>query len=190
MDKVIYLISGSIAAGKSTITYNFINRFQLADLPYVSTDTYYRVFFEQIEGCDFDDKYNMTRKFTDYKLDGYFNEGKSFVWETVLSKKKKQDFLQKCKDAGYKIICIFVGAPLEDTLSRSVKRTNEGDHSVEESFLQDRYQKSLKALIWLKDLVDILAIIDNSTRPELIYYQDSTNIYKMKNLPAWVNGAL
>ena len=185
-DKTIYLISGSIAAGKSTIAYNFVNYFKMTDLPFVSTDVYYKVFFEKLDG-DFDTKYNMARKFTDKTLDRYINEGQSFIWETVLSKNKKQIFLKKCVALGYRIICIFVGAPLDYTIKRSIKRTSEGDHSVDLEFLKDRYNKSLDALIWLKDLVDVLSIIDNSTNPKLIYYRDSINTYYSNaNLPDWV----
>lgn len=182
-EKIIYLFVGNIAAGKTTLAYNFIKYFDLIDLPYVNTDIYYNVFFR--DKSHFDTDYEEARTYTDEALNNILKEKKSFVWETVLSKSKKQDFLKKCISAGYKIYCVFVGAPLDLTLNRMYQRSRSGGHLVSYDFLKDRYYKNLLAFSWVRFLVDTLVVIDNTDNPSLVYYSDSKMNFLSDLQPDW-----
>lgn len=188
-NKTIYIITGGIASGKSTLSYNFINYFNIAELPFVSTDVYYNVFFKNND--KFEEYYNKTRQFTDERLDLYLSKGESFVWETVLSKEKKRNFLEKCKKEGYKLICFFVGVDnIEEVIRRSVNREKEGNHYVPREFIIDRYEKSLESLKWLPSVVDTLAVFDNTEMLKLLIYKSEEENYFSENLPKWLESVV
>jgi len=186
MDKTVYLITGSIAAGKSSLAYLVIKHFNLLKLPFVSTDNYFRKYFNS--STFFEDNYEKARKYTDMMINELVSRNISFVWETVFSKDKKKKEIKKLKDAGYKIICFFVGVSfVEDTVKRSNNRAKEGEHFVEESFILDRYNKSLTNLPWLVKNVDTVAVIDNTISFRLLYFKSETQEYCSENLPDWFN---
>lgn len=189
MDKTVYLITGSIAAGKSSLAYLVVKHFNLSMLPFVSTDNYYRKYFYSptfLEG-----NYEKARKYTDMMIDEFISRGISFVWETVFSKEKKKKVIQNLKDAGYKIICFFVGVSfVEDTVKRSNNRAKEGEHFVEAGFILDRYNKSLMNMSWLIKNVDTVAVIDNTTSFRLLYFKNQTQKFYSDNLPDWFNKSL
>lgn len=184
-NKSIYIISGGIAAGKSTLSYNFINHFNLENLPFVSTDVYYSKFF--LNDDQFEKYYDKARKFTDERLELYIKNEESFVWETVLSKDKKRKFIEKCKNEGYEIVCLFVGLNnAEEAIKRSKARHLEGDHFVAEEFISDRHKKSIEALKWISNLADTLVVFDNSEMLKLLVYKSESESFLADTLPEWV----
>ncbi|MCH5151546.1 MAG: hypothetical protein J1F65_02670 [Clostridiales bacterium] len=183
--KILYLITGGIATGKSVVSYNFIRNFGLQSYPYVSSDSYYQVFFHK-QGS-FEEEYNQARQYTDDVLNELLVNSATFVWETVLSKEKKHAYLMQCVASGYKIICIFVGVDnLDITQQRSLKRANEGFHYVPSDFIADRYSKSLDSMEWLINLSDVFVGIDTTYTPTLTCYKDSTARYLVDNPPTWL----
>ena len=190
MNKTVYIITGGIASGKSTLSYSFLRHFLPdASMPFVSTDVYYSTFFDK--GGDFDTQYNRARLFTDRIADRYLEEGVSFVWETVVSKEKKRIYINRLKAAGYRIVCLFVGLESAETaISRSAKRERDGCHAVAADFIRDRYRKSLDALRWLSGVSDVLAVFDNTERMKLVYYRSETERYSQDNPPGWVRDTL
>lgn len=183
-EKVIYLITGGIAAGKSTLSYNLIKTFHLENYPFVGTDIFYNLYFSNLQ--DFDIGYEKARNYTDEILNDYANNGISFIWETVISKQKKIDFLKRCFDLGYKIICFFIGTDnYEITINRTRIRHNEGDHFVPEQFVADRYKKTIDSLWEIKPLAFKFAVFDNTDKFNLLYYADKTVIFENRKLPLW-----
>ena len=185
-NKTLYIITGGIASGKSTLSYNFIKHFDFINLPFVSTDVYYDIFFANND--QFDKYYDKARKYTDERLDLYRESGESFVWETVLSKEKKRVFIERCKKEGYTIVCLFVGLENPHTaVERSISRATDGDRSVSPDFVLDRYNKSLSSLEWISLLADTLVVFDNSNSLKLLLYKSTEEKYLADCLPDWVS---
>lgn len=182
----IFIITGSIAAGKSTVAYNFINKFDLCNVPYVSTDIYYNLFFSDF--TNFDVGYNLARLYTDRILDEYLKNRTTFVWETVFSKSKKWDFLERCTQSDYNIISVFVVASLETTVKRSKNRQKIGGNNVRGPFLRDRYNKSIAAISLLRQRSNMFILLNNDTNIELLlFYENGKQLYQKEVMPTWLN---
>lgn len=183
-EKVIYLITGGIAAGKSTLSYNLIKWFKLNNYPFVGTDIFYNLYFAGSD--EFEIGYNKAREHTDKILYDYASNGVSFIWETVISKQKKIDYLKYCYSLGYKIVCFFVGTSNYNVaIDRTKIRQAEGNHFVPEQFLIDRYSKTIDSLWSIKPLTFKFIVFDNTEKIDLLCFEDNTTTYKNAQSPKW-----
>ena len=156
----------------------------MSTYPFVGTDIFYNLYFSNVS--TFEVGYKKARKFTDEILNNYAKNGISFIWETVISKQKKIDFLQRCFDIGYKIICFFVGTDnCEVAVNRTKIRHSEGDHFVPEQFVVDRYKKTMDSFWKIKPLAFKFVVFDNSDEFKLLYYEDKITTFKNTELPTW-----
>lgn len=147
MSNEIYIITGGIAVGKSTIACNFIRNYDLFSVPFISSNVLYNLKFANKEFSIRD--YNRIRDMVNNQL-YVCREGKiSFVWETVLSKKEKIKYLESCKKFGYNIHCIFVMVENYNVAIHRAKTRNINNYRIKNSFIKDRYNKSIKSLLWL-----------------------------------------
>lgn len=89
-----------------------------------------------------------------------------FTFETVLSSRYKLDILEKAKENGYFIKCIFVLTvnPLIN-VARVEARVASGGHNVDKNKIVERFYKSLGNIKKLMELCDILHVYDNTTEP-------------------------
>ena len=181
--KTIFIISGGIAAGKSTLCYNVVKTIGLYNLPFVGTDVFYERYFKNLSS--FEEDYNKARKFTDDVLNELVKEGTSFVWETVFSKEKKMQMLSSIEDAGYKIIVFYVGVDLDIAIERSNRREEKGGNDVDEMFIKDRFHKSNQSLRHLSQLPFDLYVFDNKKELGLVYAHNGSEYYLSNSLPAW-----
>ncbi len=96
-----------------------------------------------------------------------------FTFETVLSTERNLLLLQKAKNAGYAIQCIYVLTCNPDiNVARVRGRVCEGGHDVPEDKIRSRYTKALNLLPQLIDVCDNILIFDNSIMPKLIFRKD------------------
>ena len=172
-EKLLIIISGGIATGKSTIAYNLIKKYAHLFLPYICCDIIYNNSYKNSH-ISFNKSYNKARKHTNKILKQLVLNNTSFIWETVFSKKKKELFLSKCKKLGYKIVSIFINVEnCTCSIMRSSNRESNGNHCIDKTFIIDRHYKSLKSLKKLQELSDISVIIDNTTTPIMLDYKDN-----------------
>jgi predicted ABC-type ATPase len=100
-----------------------------------------------------------------------------FSFETVLSTERNLLLLQKAKERGYEVQCIYVLTCNADiNVARVRGRVREGGHDVPESKIRSRYIKALKQLPQIIDVCDKLLIYDNSVTPFLIFIKDEKGI--------------
>lgn len=87
-----------------------------------------------------------------------------FSFESVLSSKYKIDILEKAKEEGYFIKCVFFLTvdPLIN-VARVKARVESGGHGVEKDKIISRYTKSLANIKNLMEICDILHVYDNTT---------------------------
>lgn len=185
---VIYIISGGVAAGKSTLCYNFLKYFSNVDIPFLGNDTIYEMLFKGKN--DFDTDYNNARQFVDNALDKLINKGISFIWETVFSKDKKVEVLKKLKENNYKIVCLFVGVEIDTSIARSKNREESGGNIVKEDFIIDRYHKVNNYFSIIRPYFDELYLFSNEKDLHLLYAKDSHRVFENKNMPKWAKELL
>lgn len=91
---------------------------------------------------------------------------KDFTFETVLSSNYKLELLERAKQEGYFIKCVFV---LTNDPGINVERVRTrvagGGHAVPTDKIIERYYKSLGNIKGLVELCDILHVYDNTKEP-------------------------
>lgn len=110
---------------------------------------------------------------------------RSFSFETVLSTERNLLLMQKAKQLGYFIQCIYVlTCNANINVARVKARSLSGGHDVPEEKIRSRYERALKLLPQVIPVCDWLAIYDNSTTPTPIFHKDS-NIMQILPCEDW-----
>jgi len=100
---------------------------------------------------------------------------RSFTFETVLSTERNLDLLSRARVAGFHIESVFVlTVSSELNLFRVRSRELSGGHSVAPDKIRSRYIKSLANISALLALSDEFRLVDNTTRPEVLFIKDDT----------------
>jgi len=98
------------------------------------------------------------------------SKGADFSFETVLSTERNLFLMNRAKDAGYYIFCVYVLTSTPDiNVARVRGRVATGGHDVPEKKIRDRYYRALSLLPQVNQLCDEMLLYDNSVTPELIY---------------------
>jgi predicted ABC-type ATPase len=155
----ILVFAGPNGSGKTTVT---------KQVPICST---------YIKADDLKKEYNLSDLEAAQKAEALRNKlldkKADFTFETVLSTDRNLLLLQKAKNNGYQIQCIYVLTCNADiNVARVRSRVLEGGHDVPEDKIRSRYAKALKLLPQLIEVCDTIFIFDNSIMPELIFKKD------------------
>jgi len=155
----VLVFAGPNGSGKSTIT---------AQMPH------YGVY---INADDLKKEYGLTDLEAAQKAEALRNklveEKTDFSFETVLSTERNLLLLQKAKEKGYEVQCIYVLTCKPDiNVARVRGRVREGGHDVPEDKIRSRYIKALKLLPQIVDVCDKILIFDNSIMPFLVFKKD------------------
>lgn len=109
-------------------------------------------------------------------------QNKSFTFETVLSTDRNLKLLEKAKEKGFFIRCIYVLTSNADiNVSHVESRVENGGHSVPEDKIRSRYKKSLALIPELVKVCDVLHIYDNSIYPFRIFKKRKTEYFFWEN---------
>lgn len=163
---MVLVIAGPNGSGKTTITEYFttIGQYTNADKVVESTG------MDNLEAA----------KLVDEKRYASIKEKEDFTFETVLSSSYKMDILQKAKENGYFIKCVFVlTSDPGINVQRVSARVQSGGHSVDPDKIISRYYKSLDNIKELMKICDIMHIYDNTEELYRIVrkHKDDTSIY-------------
>ena len=155
----VLAFAGPNGSGKSTIT---------AQMPH------YGVY---INSDDLKKEYGLTELEAAQKAEALRNklveEKSDFSFETVLSTERNLLLLQKARERGYEVQCIYVLTCKADiNVARVRGRVLEGGHDVPEDKIRSRYIKALKLLPQIIDVCDRILIYDNSVMPFLVFKKD------------------
>ena len=103
-----------------------------------------------------------------------------FSFETMLSTERNLLFLEKAKECGYEVQCIYVLTCDENiNVARVRSRHASGGHDVSEDKIRSRFHRALALIPRLLKICDTLLIYDNTDVPALVLSKDniSTNIF-------------
>lgn len=164
----IIVFAGPNGSGKTTVT-------RLAKIiePYINADEIKRTnYCSDLEAAQIAEKMR----------EECVAKNKSFTFETVLSTDRNLKLLQKAKDKGFFIRCIYVLTSNSDiNVARVESRVANGGHSVPEDKIRSRYEKALHLVPELIKVCDILHIYDNSNLPFRIFKKRKTEYFYWEN---------
>jgi predicted ABC-type ATPase len=102
------------------------------------------------------------------------NKNADFSFETVLSTERNLILLQKSKEQGYEVQCIYVLTCDENiNVARIRARCAAGGHDVPEDKIRMRYHRALTLLPKLIEICDKILVYDNSDMPSLVFSKDN-----------------
>lgn len=164
----IIVFAGPNGSGKTTVT-------KLAKViePYINADEIKRTnYCSDLEAAQIAEK--MRKECVAKNI--------SFTFETVLPTDRNLKLLQKAKDKGFFIRCIYVLTSNSDiNVARVESRVENGGHSVPEDKIRSRYEKALSLVPELIKVCDILHIYDNSNLPFRIFKKRKSEYFYWEN---------
>lgn len=181
----LYVFAGPNGSGKSTVISNYIKKNTLFDVEYICPDIYACEVFGDID--DVVERYKKAMDFAEYKRKKLLSLKKSMIIETVLSNPDKLEFLNIARQAGYKIITIFISTSSPDVnIERVNIRVEQGGHHVPREKIISRYNKSMNNLHSLSYLSHEIYVYDNTVKPILAAAIINGDKFILSEAPDWV----
>ena len=146
---ILLVMAGPNGSGKSTVTnaYPPIGE-------YVNADE-----IQRYRRCSTLEAAQIAERTREFLL----SEGVDFTFETVLSTDRNLKLMQRAKQKGYRVICIYVLTKDPSINVRRVKaRVEQGGHDVPEEKIVARYQRAMKLFPQLFTICDEVYVYDNS----------------------------
>jgi predicted ABC-type ATPase len=110
------------------------------------------------------------------------SRGADFSFETVLSTERNLLLLQKARERGYEVQCIYVLTCNENlNVARVKARQAAGGHGVPPEKVRTRYHRALALLPQLLKLCDKILIYDNTEAPSLIFSKTHVSTEMLPN---------
>lgn len=97
----------------------------------------------------------------------YLASDMDFTFETVLSTPRNINLMERAKEKGYYIVCMYVlTCDPQINIKRVQKRVDSGGHGVPLEKISARYIRALKLFPYIFPLCDELYVFDNSLDSE------------------------
>ena len=160
----IIVFAGPNGSGKSTVT-------KLAKIiePYINADD-----IKRVNICSDLEAAQIAEKLREQCV----ADRTSFTFETVLSTDRNLKLLQRAKEQGYFIRCIYVlTASPNINVMRVESREANGGHGVPKEKIYSRYKKALDLLPQLVEICDVMHIYDNTSVPIRIFKKRKTEYF-------------
>lgn len=164
----IMVFAGPNGSGKSTIT-------EMANIiyPYINADE-----IKRTNNCSDMDAAVMADEMRNKLVDSKSN----FTFETVLSTDRNLKLLNRAKENGYFIRCIYVlTADPEINILRVKVRSASGGHDVPKEKIVSRYDKALLLIPQLIEICDIVHMYDNTASPFRIFKKRKDKYFYWEN---------
>lgn len=157
---LLIVIAGPNGSGKTTITSEVIESDWMEDAVYINPDN---VAMERFGDWNSSDAVLDAARYCEQWRENCLREGKSLIFETVMSASDKLDFIRRAKAAGYFVRIFFISTENPSiNASRIARRVMKGGHDVPISKIISRYAKSIINCTRIAKQVDRLYVYDNS----------------------------
>lgn len=157
---LLIVIAGPNGSGKTTITSEVIESDWMEDAVYINPDN---VALERFGDWNSSDAVLEAARYCEQWREDCLREGKSLIFETVMSAPDKLDFIRRAKAAGYFVRIFFISTENPSiNASRIARRVMKGGHDVPISKIISRYAKSIVNCTSIAKEVDRLYVYDNS----------------------------
>jgi len=150
--KKLYIIAGCNGAGKTTASYTILPEI-LDCKEFVNADEIAKGISPfQPEKAGIEAGRLMLKR-----IKKLLESGESFAFETTLSTRSYVQLIDRAKQLGYQVTCLFFWLDSEElAVSRVETRVKEGGHYIPEDVIRRRYKSGLKNFFSL-----FLAKVDN-----------------------------
>jgi predicted ABC-type ATPase len=111
-----------------------------------------------------------------------------FAFETTMASRSFVPFLNKCKNAGYRIHLVYIWLHSPDlSIARVAQRVESGGHFVPDDIVRMRYDRGLKNFFKLyMPIADTWAFYDNSyAEIQLVAQKSSNESVNIVSLEIW-----
>jgi predicted ABC-type ATPase len=160
----LIIIAGPNGSGKTSVTKRFLHHEWAEGTIYINPD---EVANEMFGDWNSRDAVLNAANYCEEWRERCLIEGKSFVFETVMSAIDKVDFIAKAKKKGFFIRLFFISTENPKiNASRIADRVMKGGHDVPISKIISRYYKSIENCKTVSSIVDRLYVYDNSVDGE------------------------
>ena len=157
---VLIVIAGPNGSGKTTITSKILRHEWLEGAVYVNPD---QVAQDRFGDWNSPEAVLQAAQYCEEQREACLRQGKSLIFETVLSSDGKVDFIRRAHKAGYFIRIFFVStAHPTINAARIAQRVMEGGHDVPINKIISRYQKSILNCKRVAAIADRVYVYDNS----------------------------
>ena len=185
---VLIVIAGPNGSGKTTVTEQILRHEWMEDAIYINPDI---VAQEQFGDWNSAEAVKKSIAYCEVQREKALAEGKSLIFETVLSRNDKIDYIHRAKTAGFFVRVFFVCTESPTiNASRIARRVMQGGHDVPISKIISRYNLSIANCIEVARIVDRCYLYDNSAencdaRP--LFRTVDGRVYKCytDTMPAW-----
>lgn len=157
---VLIIIAGPNGSGKTTVTSQILEHKWMEDSIYINPDI---VAQEKFGDWNSIDAIKQSIEYCESLRESCLKDRKSLIFETVLSREDKVNYIMRAKEAGFFIRLFFVctESPTVNA-SRIAKRVMEGGHDVPISKVISRYKSSILNCCIASNIADRTYIYDNS----------------------------
>ncbi len=180
--KKLYIIAGCNGAGKTTASYTILPEI-LDCKEFVNADEIARGISPfQPEKVGIEAGRMMLKR-----INSLLESEESFAFETTLSTRSYVKFVERAKQLGYQVTCLFFWLDSEElAISRVVTRVKEGGHNILEEVIRRRYKGGLKNFFTLfLPIVDNWLFVNNSGDSYEIIAEGSMNEISVNNVLQW-----
>ncbi len=185
---ILIVIAGPNGSGKTTITSKILHHEWLEDAEYVNPDN---VAQEMFGGWNNNEAVLKAAQYCETRREQCLLEGRSLIFETVMSVKEKVDFIKRAKERGFFVRLFFVSTKSPAiNASRIATRVMKGGHDVPITKIISRYTKSIQNCRIASQFADRTYVYDNSidgAEARLLFRMVDGNIYKQyeTDIPEW-----
>lgn len=180
--KKLYVIAGCNGAGKTTASYTILPEI-LDCKEFVNADEIARGISPfQPEKVGIEAGRVMLNR-----INNLLKAGESFAFETTLSTRSYVKFIEKARQLGYQVTCLFFILDSEElAIYRVATRVKEGGHHIPEEVIRRRYKSGLKNFFNLfLHKVDNWLFVNNSGDSYEIIAEGSLNDITVNNILHW-----
>lgn len=157
---VLIIIAGPNGSGKTTVTSQILKHKWIEDSIYINPDI---IAQEKFGDWNSIDAIKQAIEYCENLRENCLNDRKSLIFETVLSREDKVDYIMRAKEAGFFIRLFFVCTKSPTiNASRIAKRVMEGGHDVPIPKVISRYKSSILNCCIASNIVDRTYVYDNS----------------------------
>ena len=185
---VLIVIAGPNGSGKTTVTEQILRHEWMEDAVYINPDI---IAQERFGDWNSVDAVSKSIIYCEELREECLRERKSLIFETVLSRRDKVDYIRRAKEAGFFVRLFFVctESPTINAM-RIAKRVMQGGHDVPITKIISRYKLSVANCIDAAKIVDRCYLYDNSVensdaRP--LFRAVNGRVFKRytENMPVW-----
>lgn len=185
---VLIVIAGPNGSGKTTVTEQILRHEWMEDAVYINPDI---IAQERFGDWNSVDAISKSIIYCEELREECLRERKSLIFETVLSRRDKVDYIRRAKEAGFFVRIFFVctESPTINAM-RIAKRVMQGGHDVPITKIISRYKLSVANCIDVAKIVDRCYLYDNS-----VEYSDARPLFRAvdgkvfkrytENMPVW-----